>query len=116
MEVQRRGVLGRACLLDVCGEDDRVTLLHPKASVPALPEAKEVMKLVRPTEKHQGRVLLGYLDAKGARDRPSCSEEEAQRIKQGAHSYWRREAAACRDRQREADIVVETLYKHQASD
>jgi hypothetical protein len=71
---------------------------------------------VRHTEKHQGRVLWGYLDAKGASDRPSCSEEEAQRIKQGAHSYLRQEAAARRDRQREADIVVETLYKHQASD
>jgi len=111
---------GQVFLLDVCGKDDRVSLLHPKASDPALPEAKEVRLLVRHTvrhtEKHQGMLLLGYLDAKGASDRPSCSEEEAQRIKQGAHSYRRREAAACRDRQREADIVVETLYKHQASD
>jgi hypothetical protein len=70
---------------------------------------------VRHTEKHQGRDL-GYLHGQDDSDCPSCSEEEARRIKQGAHSYRRQEAAARRDPQRETNIVEETLYKHQASD
>ncbi len=70
---------------------------------------------MRHTEKHQGRVL-GHLHGEDASDCLSCSEAETRRIKQGAHSYRRREAAARRDPQRETDIVVETLYKYQASD
>ena len=70
---------------------------------------------MRDPEKHQGTVL-GYLHAKSVGDCPSCIEEEARRIKQGAHSYLRREAATRRDPQRDADIMVETLNKYQASD
>ena len=77
------------------------------------------MRLVRHTErhteKHQGRVL-GYLRGEDANNCPSCSEMETRRIKQGAHSYRRQEVAARRNPQRETDIVVETLYKYQASD
>ena len=43
-------------------------------------------------------------------------EEEARRLKQGAHRYRRQEALARRDRRRESDIVVEQLKKEQASD
>ena len=43
-------------------------------------------------------------------------EEEARRLKQGAHRYRRREALARRNRRRESDIVVEQLKKEQASD
>ena len=70
---------------------------------------------MRDPEKHQSTVW-GYLHAKSVSDCPSCSEEEARRIKQGAHSYRRREVATRRDPQREADIVLETLNKYQASD
>ena len=70
---------------------------------------------MRHPEKHQGTVL-GYLHGKSVSVCPSCIEEEARRIKQGAHSYRRREAATRRDPQREADIVVATLNKYQASD
>ncbi len=70
---------------------------------------------MRHTEKHQGRDL-GYLHGKGDSDGPSRSAEEARRIKQGAHSYRRQESTTRRDPQREANIVVETLHKHQASD
>jgi hypothetical protein len=73
------------------------------------------VRLVRHPEKHQGRVW-SYLHGKSVSDCPSCSEEEARRIKQGAHSYRRREVATRRDPQREADIVVETLNKYQSSD
>ena len=73
------------------------------------------MRLVRHPERHQGTVW-GYLHGKSAGDCPSCSEEETRRIKQGAHSYLRREVATRRDPQREADIVVESLNKYQASD
>jgi hypothetical protein len=66
------------------------------------------VRLVRHPEKRQGTVL-GYLHAKSVGDRPSYIEEEARRIKRGAHSYRRRETAARRDPQREADIMVETL-------
>lgn len=72
-------------------------------------------RLVSHTETHQGRVL-GYLHGKGTSDCSSCGEEETRRIKQGAHRYWRQEATALRDPQREANVVVEALYKHQASD
>ena len=73
------------------------------------------MRLLRHPEKHRSTVR-GYLHGKSVGDCPSCSEEEARRIKQGAHSYLRREAATRRDPQREADIVVATLNKYQASD
>jgi hypothetical protein len=43
-------------------------------------------------------------------------EEEARRLKQGAHRYRRQEALARRDRRRESDIVVEQLKKEQPSD
>jgi hypothetical protein len=43
-------------------------------------------------------------------------EEEARRLKQGAHRYRRQEALARRDRRRESDIVVEQLNKEQPSD
>jgi hypothetical protein len=42
-------------------------------------------------------------------------EEEARRLKQGAHRYRRQEALARRDRRRESDIVVEQLKKEQTS-
>jgi len=73
------------------------------------------VRLVRHPEKHQGTVLV-YLHGKSVGDCPSCIEVEAFRIKQGAHKYRRREAATRRDPQREADIMVETLNKYQASD
>jgi hypothetical protein len=73
------------------------------------------VRLVRHPEKRQGTVL-GYLHGKSVGDRPSCIEDEAGRIKRGAHSYRRRETATRRDPQREADIMVETLNKYQASD
>ena len=43
-------------------------------------------------------------------------EEEARRLKQGAHRYRRQEALARRDRRRESEIVVEQLKKEQPSD
>jgi hypothetical protein len=43
-------------------------------------------------------------------------QQEARRLKQGAHRYLRREALTCRDRLRERDILVEQLKKVQASD
>jgi hypothetical protein len=43
-------------------------------------------------------------------------EEEARRLKQGAHRHRRQEALARRDRRRESDIVVEQLKKEQTSD
>ena len=43
-------------------------------------------------------------------------EEEARRLKQGAHRYRRQETLARRDRRRESDIVVEQLKKEQPSD
>jgi hypothetical protein len=43
-------------------------------------------------------------------------EEEARRLRQGAHRYRRREVAACRDREWEATILVEKCKKEQASD
>jgi hypothetical protein len=43
-------------------------------------------------------------------------EEEARRLKRGAHRYRRLEAMACRDPEREAAILVEKLKKEQASD
>ena len=43
-------------------------------------------------------------------------EEEARRLKQGAHRYRRQEALARRVRRRERDILVELLKKEQASD
>lgn len=66
-------------------------------------------------ETHQGRVL-GYPHGKGTSNCSFFSEKETRKIKQGAHRYWRQEATALRDPQREANIVVEALYKHQASD
>jgi hypothetical protein len=49
-------------------------------------------------------------------DRNRGLQEEARRLKQGAHRYRRQEARACRDRRRERDILVEQLKKEQASD
>jgi hypothetical protein len=43
-------------------------------------------------------------------------EEEARRLKQGAHRYRRQEALARRDRLRERDVLVEQLKKEQPSD
>jgi hypothetical protein len=43
-------------------------------------------------------------------------EEEARRLKHGAHRYLRREALTYRDRRRERDILVEQLKKEQPSD
>ena len=43
-------------------------------------------------------------------------EEEARRLKQGAHKHRRQEALARRVRLRERDILVELLKKEQASD
>lgn len=66
-------------------------------------------------ETHQGRVL-GYPHGKDSSNGSFFSEKESRKIKQGAHRYWRQEATALRDPQREENIVVEALYKHQASD
>jgi hypothetical protein len=49
-------------------------------------------------------------------DRNRGLEEEARRLKQGAHRYRRQEALACRDRRREREILVGLLKKEQASD
>jgi len=43
-------------------------------------------------------------------------EEEARRLKQGIHRYRRQEAAARRDPEKEAAILVERCKKEQASD
>jgi hypothetical protein len=43
-------------------------------------------------------------------------EEEARRLKKGAHRYRRREALTRRDRRREREVLVEQLKKEQASD
>jgi hypothetical protein len=43
-------------------------------------------------------------------------EEEARRLKQGAHRYRRQEAKVCRDPEREATILVEKCKEEQASD
>jgi hypothetical protein len=43
-------------------------------------------------------------------------EEEARRLKQGAHRYHRRETLTRRDRRRERDLVLEQLNKEQPSD
>ena len=43
-------------------------------------------------------------------------QEEARRLKQGAHRHRRQEALARRDRLRERDILVELLKKEQPSD
>jgi hypothetical protein len=43
-------------------------------------------------------------------------EEEARRLKQGAHRYRRREALTRRDRRKEREVLVEQLKKEQASD
>jgi hypothetical protein len=43
-------------------------------------------------------------------------EEEARRLKQGAHRYRRQEALARRNRLRERDVLVEQLNKEQPSD
>ena len=43
-------------------------------------------------------------------------EEEARRLKQGAHRHRRREALTRRDRLREREILVEQLKKEQPSD
>lgn len=43
-------------------------------------------------------------------------EEEARRLKQGAHRYQRREALTRRDQRREKEVLVEQLNKEQPSD
>jgi hypothetical protein len=43
-------------------------------------------------------------------------QEEARRLKQGAHRHRRREALARRNRRRESEILVEQLKKEQISD
>jgi hypothetical protein len=43
-------------------------------------------------------------------------EEEARRLKHGAHRYLRREALTRRDQRRDRDILVEQLKKEQVSD
>jgi hypothetical protein len=43
-------------------------------------------------------------------------QEEARRLKQGAHKYRRQEALDRRVRRRERDILVELLKKEQSSD
>jgi hypothetical protein len=43
-------------------------------------------------------------------------EEDARRLRQGAHRYRRREALTRRDRRRETEALVEQLKKEQASD
>ena len=43
-------------------------------------------------------------------------QEEARRLKQGAHRYLRREALTRRDRRREREVLVELLKKELPSD
>ena len=43
-------------------------------------------------------------------------QQEARRLKQGAHRYHRREALIRRDRHREKEVLVEQLNKEQPSD
>ena len=43
-------------------------------------------------------------------------EEEARRLKQGAHWYRRRESLTRRDRRREREALIEQLNKEQPSD
>ena len=59
---------------------------------------------------------MGYPHGKGTSDCSFFGEKETRRIEQGAHRYWRQEATALRDPQGEENMVVDALYKHQASD
>jgi hypothetical protein len=43
-------------------------------------------------------------------------EDDARRLKQGAHRYRRQEAKVCRNPEREVAILVEKLKKEQPSD
>jgi len=43
-------------------------------------------------------------------------QEEARKLRQGAHRYRRREALTRRDRRREMEVLVEQLKKEQPSD
>lgn len=43
-------------------------------------------------------------------------EEEARRLKQGAHRYRRREALTRRDRRKEREVLLEQLKKERPSD
>jgi hypothetical protein len=50
------------------------------------------------------------------KERNQGLEEEARRLKQGAHKHRRQEALARRVRRRERDILVDLLKKEQSSD
>jgi hypothetical protein len=50
------------------------------------------------------------------KDANRALQQEARRLKQGAHRYLRREALTTRNRRRERDILVEQLNKEQAGD
>ena len=50
------------------------------------------------------------------KDANRALQEEARRLKQGAHRYLRREALSCRDRRRERDVLVKQLNKGLSSD
>ena len=43
-------------------------------------------------------------------------QEEARRLKQGAHRYRRREALTRRDRRKEREVLLEQLKKERPSD
>jgi hypothetical protein len=50
------------------------------------------------------------------KDANRALQEEARRLKQGAHRYLRREALTRRHRRREMEVLVEQLKKEQPSD
>jgi hypothetical protein len=50
------------------------------------------------------------------KDANRALQEEARRLKQGAHRYLRREALSCRDRRKEREVLVRQLNKEQSSD
>jgi len=104
------------CLLDVPGEDDRVVFVALEGFQRSTTGSKEVRWLVSHTETPHGRSVLDHQHGKGTSDYSSYGDKETSRINRGAHRYWRQEATTLRDPHREANIVVEALYKHQASD
>jgi hypothetical protein len=50
------------------------------------------------------------------KDANRALQEEARRLKQGAHRSLRREALTRRNRRREREVLVEQLNKEQPSD
>ena len=70
--------------------------------------SEKVLRKKRDSKEEQAQVQPKV------RNRPL--EEEARRLKQGAHRHHRQEAMVCRNPEREAAVLVEKVKKEQASD